>query len=735
MGTSRYERFARGVALAAAAGLPLVCAPFLRDAYLIPKLAAAGLCLTLAAAAFILGRVRSEGARGLTPVASRVDAPLAAFCAVAVVSAAASVDGSLSWFGPDQYTLLGLPGLAACVGAFYLGCAVRRGPEGEGEPPGGGERLIRWMSAASVPVSVYAVAQALGFDPLFRNGGAPAVRPGSTFGVPTHLGAYLAMVTPLALHQALGGKAGTRQQPRALGLTALVFGLPALALSGSRGAWIGAAGGVLVYLLLCRRLMRTSGAANPAVLRRAAVVVLPAVLLGGFFAAGSFRRVAAHVRAADTARVMAWRIAFEEFRQRPWLGSGPGTFTIGFRRRRSEESARVTNVVISFGHAHNDWLEILATMGLAGIACYLWLHVAAFRAAGAALAGAQRRVVAALLAAVVAVLVHAKFNSPSLGVAWPAALLAGFSLADSPRGRRPEGSLAALSRMGGVCLLVCSALWTAFVGAGMLAGDRCDLLGRRARREGRPREAAGHYERALAFRPGTLAYRFDLMNLLWDAAGGAGPEERRVLLRRAAEIALEGVRRRPHEAEMHRLLGLAELRRFRWAGEDRLGEARKALEAAVLLHPTYSPALKELGEAAALQGDAARREELERRLERIGGVPVGELLPAEKIETMTRRAREEGATGRPSGRDPICRTPAGAAAEMVEAILEDKKKVMPCAVRLEGEYGVDGIFLGVPVKLGARGAEAVIQINLTVGERIALQKAAGIGRESARALG
>ena len=72
---------------------------------------------------------------------------------------------------------------------------------------------------------------------------------------------------------------------------------------------------------------------------------------------------------------------------------------------------------------------------------------------------------------------------------------------------------------------------------------------------------------------------------------------------------------------------------------------------------------------------------------------------------------------------------------MVEAILKDKKKILPCAVYLEGEYGIHGLFVGVPVKLGARGAEEIIQIKLTAEENTALQKSAGSVRELVGVLG
>ena len=70
-----------------------------------------------------------------------------------------------------------------------------------------------------------------------------------------------------------------------------------------------------------------------------------------------------------------------------------------------------------------------------------------------------------------------------------------------------------------------------------------------------------------------------------------------------------------------------------------------------------------------------------------------------------------------------------ATAEMVEAILKDKKKVLPCSVFLKGEYGIDGLFVGVPVKLGAAGVEQIVEVKLTAEEDAALKKSAGAVKE------
>jgi len=79
--------------------------------------------------------------------------------------------------------------------------------------------------------------------------------------------------------------------------------------------------------------------------------------------------------------------------------------------------------------------------------------------------------------------------------------------------------------------------------------------------------------------------------------------------------------------------------------------------------------------------------------------------------------------------------PSAAAVEMVEAILKDKKKILPCAVYLDGEYGIQGLFVGVPVKLGANGVEEIIQIKLTPEENAALQKSASSVKELVAVMG
>jgi malate dehydrogenase len=120
----------------------------------------------------------------------------------------------------------------------------------------------------------------------------------------------------------------------------------------------------------------------------------------------------------------------------------------------------------------------------------------------------------------------------------------------------------------------------------------------------------------------------------------------------------------------------------------------------------------------------------------VAGIPITELLDSSAIERLVKRTRDGGAeivqllkTG------SAYYAPSAAATEMVECILKDKKKILPCAAFLEGEYGINGLFVGVPCKLGSRGIEDVIEVKLTAEEAAQLKRSAEAVRELTQAIG
>jgi malate dehydrogenase len=124
------------------------------------------------------------------------------------------------------------------------------------------------------------------------------------------------------------------------------------------------------------------------------------------------------------------------------------------------------------------------------------------------------------------------------------------------------------------------------------------------------------------------------------------------------------------------------------------------------------------------------------RYSTVAGIPLPELIAKDKLDAIVTRTRKGGAeivnllkTG------SAYYAPSAAVFEMVEAILKDKKKILPCAAYLEGEYGINGLFVGVPAKLGAGGIEQIVEIKLLAHEKAELDKSAAAVRELVTVLG
>jgi malate dehydrogenase len=124
------------------------------------------------------------------------------------------------------------------------------------------------------------------------------------------------------------------------------------------------------------------------------------------------------------------------------------------------------------------------------------------------------------------------------------------------------------------------------------------------------------------------------------------------------------------------------------------------------------------------------------RYSTVAGIPITELIEPTRLEALVQRTRDGGAeivkhlkTG------SAYYAPSAATVEMVEAILKDKRKILPCAAYLQGEYGIDGLYVGVPCKLGARGLEQIIEIKLTAEEDYALKKSADAVKELCAVIG
>jgi malate dehydrogenase len=124
------------------------------------------------------------------------------------------------------------------------------------------------------------------------------------------------------------------------------------------------------------------------------------------------------------------------------------------------------------------------------------------------------------------------------------------------------------------------------------------------------------------------------------------------------------------------------------------------------------------------------------RYSTVAGIPITELMDKATLDRLVQRTRDGGAeivkylkTG------SAFYAPSAAAVEMAEAIIKDKHKILPCAAYLQGEYGINGLFVGVPCKLGSKGIEQIIQIKLTAEEQSELERSAGAVKELVKVIG
>jgi malate dehydrogenase len=124
------------------------------------------------------------------------------------------------------------------------------------------------------------------------------------------------------------------------------------------------------------------------------------------------------------------------------------------------------------------------------------------------------------------------------------------------------------------------------------------------------------------------------------------------------------------------------------------------------------------------------------RLCTVAGIGIEKLLPAERLEQIVQRTRDGGAEiVKLLGTGSAYFAPSAAVLQMIDAILLDKKMILPCTVCLKGEYGIHDLFMGVPVKLGAKGLEEIIQVELTAQEQAQLLKSAEAVREVVSVMG
>lgn len=573
MSGSRPARFALG---ACAASALLFFWTLQADAYGAPRLAALALTAALSWAALW----KRPGWRR-TPL----DAPLLGFLAAMLLSLTVAADPYLGLAGMYSLHAYGLAGFLLCA-AVYLACAWSDEPL----EPGRLLHVALWAAAAA---AAYGILQKLGLEPFAGVRASGSGRIGGPQGDPVPFGACLLLFIPVAAHFWRDPSPARRAAARLGG--ALV--LAALALTLSRGAWLGAAAGLATFLWL-------SGARPP----RARVAILVGLVAAGLLLAAVVLRPTA--KASDSARWALWESVARSVPRQPWLGSGPDSIQALLRRERNADFIRILGPTKSQVSAHNDLLQVLATMGLAGLAAYLWLLAGAWRCVSAALKESRHRsAVAAIAGALAGLFVQAKFNPVPLGALVLAALFLGLTARGEPKPGRalPFKALAVFT-----CASVLGlALW-------LCRADRAFHRARSYEAAGRPGPALKAYRAAVALNPYEFHYRLNAARYTAAlAVANPDPGIRLMLLEEAVASGREGARLRPALADGFAMHGTYLLLAGAHGAPPRFQEAAAALDAALERDP-YLPALLEnrMKLASAL-GDGARAAGLRGRLEAV----------------------------------------------------------------------------------------------------------------------
>ncbi len=546
------------------------------DAYGLPKLFAGAVFCAMACGFLWYGSPR-RGV-GKAPLDPAVLAVLGATLYCALLSPS-PLRGLVGQYG---YSLYGLFPMLVLAVLYYLG--TRSSEDGTIET------VLRVYLGAGILCALYAGLQKAGIEPILPHpdNGIVAGRAMSTLGGPVFLGSALVPLCPLGLHFVLRKK----NLDRFLGGAALFAAVVGVYASGSRAAFFGGIIGCLFVWIAsdknrARRFLRP----------------VPIALAGAALAAVLAVSMAFGVRSAsDSERIDVWKSAARSFAARPILGVGPDSFGEAYRRHRSLESVAFVGSHSGQLDAHNDILQIAATLGVVGLLCYgflLWRLMLIFRKIlGDHDRGPVHGRSIAFMGSVVGVFVFAKVNPVSIAAIAPLCVFMGWLAprekdAESPWEAQTPSAVFAIS----CCLVVLSTLFC-----------RADHLRQRAetaKARGDMDTAIISYRRALRLNPAYATYFSSYGTLLSFLVRKAPEEVRRPLAVELFDLARRARRYHPGEVRGAHLVGTACVVGSKLADEDCRVEARRELRRARDLEPFSASVLKTSARAALAENDRA----------------------------------------------------------------------------------------------------------------------------------
>lgn len=538
--------------------------------------------LTLNAALVVAAWSAALRPQALAAGRTDFDLPLLAGLLVACLSAAVSSDPASSLRGRYDSWAYGLWGLTLVAAVVQLASRSARGRESD--------RAL-WLIWSAALIGGYGILQKLGFDPVFHVQTLPTGgRAVSTLGSPVDLGALLALAWPLSLW-----RVDSDRRPLSAAAALLIAG--GLLATSSRGAMLAAGAGTAAYWIMSRR--RPGSSLLPSL--GVAIAAVAAALVWTY-------RPGASV--SDIGRREVWKTAWTAFLQNPWLGVGPDGFEDAFRRLRTAAFVAALGSDHHQAYPHNDFLQVLSTLGMLGAAVYAWLLAVIAKAARRALEPAGTRALAAGLAAgLLALWVNLALNPIALEVLVLAAVAAAllFSLS------APAADAAPLARP----LLLAAGVLTAvslFFAIAMARADVVFKKGAQAQASGDFAAARRLFSRARKAAPCEVSYTLAEVNAIGDWINATRVvEERLALLALAEADGAEAVSCHPRQVLPHYIAGAAARMHFDLGFKDHLVIAAREFDAALAYDPKFGPLLEARLQVARLMGDQMRVSGLERR--------------------------------------------------------------------------------------------------------------------------
>lgn len=513
-------------------GGPLAFSTSMRDIFVLPKMLVVAVGVAFSWAVVAAGHWRNRrilSSRRITPGILALGASL-------LISTAFSVDLPTSVLGPHQNQFYGLLPILLCVMTYYSTAAIEEATS---------SKVIDSIIFAALVVSAWALVQWAGHDG-FLAFSIQDGRVGSTFGSPIFLGAFLAMALPLAWHRSPN--------------SAIPIVLALLA-AKSRGGLAAGACGVMIYETFYRNWELSIFAMMVSV-------------------AGSLGLSSIHHAPSDTARREVWRIALEAWRANPWIGTGPDTFGLAFRKHMTDAFVTASNGQDFFIQmsAHNDILQVGATLGLVGLLAYSVLLLCVVKVIVAAWKEPNAR---AIGAAMFALWIQAKVNPiPFVVLAAAAALLA--SIDNEPGREWPEDYISsAWCKLRASMIAMISGLALAIVTLMSLA-EYYQRKGEDFRVMREPFAAVQAFNLAATVNPFDLYYTQRQLDYLWAIVPILAPADQARAAAASGILSERAVRLHPNDATAR------ELRAISNRLEGRLPEAKREIALAIALAPKLS---------------------------------------------------------------------------------------------------------------------------------------------------